>query len=650
MICASCGSEVAGAPKFCNKCGAPFTPATAEAAAATGATKVCPKCGAVNVAGAKFCKQDGYRFDTAQAAPQAAAPKPQAPPAPPPRPASPPPSRPQTAAPAPNQAAIPGSVVCPTCGTPNPPNARFCKKDGTALGAAAAKQAKPAEPTKSVDRVAEMAMGLSLEADPDSEPPRYVPPPPPPRPAPSVSQPIAAKPKIEVPKREPAIEDTGIHATGVRRSPRSKAAKLGLIAAVVVIAAAAAGLLYWKGILGNRADAVAENITTALNDKGFPGITVTVSPSWVATVSGVVVGQVKRDELLGIVQQDSNIKGVTDELTVRPGPGELEQQVGDALNARGFKTVTVTVGSDLVAMLTGTVDDPSLETVAVDTARGVAGLKDVQSAIKLSIAARQAALTQALATSGFDQVTAQIVDDNTVNVGGNVDSAEEKTKLVDLVSTTTGIATVNDLTQIVARAPVIDPGKVEADINKLLKKAGLANVAAVVDDKLNATLVGTVTRASDRDKAMKTARKVTAIKSLRSEIEVASAVVAAPVPQAPVENAALSAVKGQWVGKVDAGFLQVYNFRITINGGPLGQDVGTSLYGTDKSGCAGTLTLQEADGQNFTFTESNPHSGMLCPGDGTLKMQVGADGKAKFEWYRKKAPTKRYAKGSGTRG
>jgi hypothetical protein len=41
---------------------------------------------------------------------------------------------------------------------------------------------------------------------------------------------------------------------------------------------------------------------------------------------------------------------------------------------------------------------------------------------------------------------------------------------------------------------------------------------------------------------------------------------------------------------------------------------------------------------------------MLCPGDGTLKMLVGADGKAKFEWYRKKTPTKRYAKGSGARG
>ncbi|HZF17061.1 MAG TPA: BON domain-containing protein [Steroidobacteraceae bacterium] len=646
MICASCGAEVAGAPKFCNKCGAPFTPATAEAAAATGATKLCPKCGAVNVVSAKFCKQDGYRFDSGQAAPQAPAPKPQAPP-PPPRPAMPPPARPQSAAPAPSQAAIPGSVTCPTCGELNPPNARFCKKDGTSLAAAAAKQGKPADPAKPVDRVAEMAMGLSLAPDPDSEPDAA--PRPPPRPMPPVSRPIETKPKIEIPKPAPPVDDTGIHATGVRRPPRSKAARIGLIAAVVVVAAGAAVLLYWKGIVGNRAEAVAENITTALDEKGFPGITVRVSPDWVATVSGIVVGQVKRDELLGIVQQDSNIKGVTDELTVRPGPGELEQQVGDALTARGFNTVTVTVGADLVAMLKGTVDDPSLETVAMDTARGVAGLKDVQSAIKLSIAARQAALTAALAASGFDQATAQIVDESTVNVGGNVYSADEKTKLVDLVSTTTGIATVNDLSQVIERPQVVNPGKVEADINNLLKKAGLANVAAVVDDKLNATLVGTVTRGSDRDKAMKTARKVTAIKSLRSEIEVAGAVVAAPVPQAPAESAALSAVKGQWSGKVDAGFLQVYNFKITINGGPLGQDVGTSIYGTDKSACLGTLTLQEANGQSFTFTESIPHAGMLCPGDGTLKMQVGADGKAKFEWYRKKAPTKRYAKGSGAR-
>jgi osmotically-inducible protein OsmY/ribosomal protein L40E len=659
MICGSCGSEVPGSPKFCNKCGAAFTAAgAAPPAAPPGATKICPQCGAVNAATAKFCKKDGYDFDKAPAVAAPAAPRPQV--VPPPRPAAPPaPPRPQQTAPtATSQPAIPGSIACPTCGTLNPPNARFCKKDGTALGAAAAAPAAarpPVAPAAPPPRPTPRGIELSLADDPEPQPApppmAPAPPPPPPRPAPMATQPVEAKAKIEIPRPAPAPtpDETGVYPTGVHKRPRSKAAMFTVIGTVVVLAAAAVGYMYWKGILGNRAETVTESVLQSAREKGFDGLTLTIAPDWTATVSGTVVGDVRRDELLGIIQKNPNIKSVTDNLTVRPGPGDLEQQVGDALSSRGLKDVTVTVGDDLVAMLKGTVDDPALETVAVDTARAVNGLKDVQSAIKLSIAARQAALTAALASGGFAEAQAQIADENTVNIIGNVYSAEEKTKLIELVTATTGIATLNDTTQIIERPPVVNPGKVEADINKALKSAGLPDIAAVVDEQLNATLVGSVTRASDRDKAMRTARKITAIKSLRSEIEVASAAPAAAAPVPIGAGGAIIQAKGQWGGKISAGFLSTFPFVIIINGGPLGQDVGTSIYGSGQGVCAGTLTLTEASGTNFTFTENITRNGFNCPGGGTLKMQMTPDGKAKYEWYRPKNPSKRYATGVGVR-
>jgi hypothetical protein len=208
-----------------------------------------------------------------------------------------------------------------------------------------------------------------------------------------------------------------------------------------------------------------------------------------------------------------------------------------------------------------------------------------------------------------------------VNLSGNVYSADEKTRLVELVATSTGIATVNDTTQIIERPPVIDPGKVEADINKALKSAGLADIAAVVDEQLNATLVGSVTRASDRDKAMRTARKITAIKSLRSEIEVASAAPAAAAATPIGAGGAIIQAKGQWAG----------------------------IYGSGQGVCAGTLTLTDANGTTFTFNEQITRSGFNCPGGGTLKMQMTPDGKATYEWYRPKNPNKRYATGVGVR-
>lgn len=658
MICPSCRAEVPGTPKFCNKCGTPFTTVTAAAAPSAPApapTKVCPQCGALNAATARFCKLDGYKFDGAPAA--STSEKPQMPP-----PAAPVASRPLPSPPptAPVQATIPGSVPCPTCGTLNPPNAKFCKKDGTALGAVAAAPAAPRPPSfpsapaapvppPAVAKVPK-PIELALAPDPTEEPSL---------PERGPSQPIAAKPVVEdrrlqkapPPQDERRARQPDPAQTGVVE-PRAKRRPFVLVAVVLglLLAAGATGaFLYWKGFLGNRQESVAESLGLAAHDQGFDAVTIAVSKDWIATVGGSVTGGVKKDELLALIRQNTNIKGVIETLVVHPGADELGQQLSDALAARGFATVTATVGPDLIATLSGTVDDPSQATVALDTARGVAGLKDVQSAIKLSVNARQTALTQALAQGGFDQVTAQMVDDNTVNVAGNVYSQDDKQKLTQLVANTTGAATVNDTTQIIERPPVIDAAKVEAEINKVLQKAGFSTIAAVVDENLNATLVGTVARASDRDRAMKAARKVTSIKGLKSEIEVAGA--APPPPPAPAvqESMALNAIKGQWVGRIDTGLFG-YVFTLNITGGSVGQDIGSSAYGAGAKGmCGGTLTLNTASSPDFTFTDNLDRNSMMCPGGGVLKMKLSGDGKALLEWYRPRNPTRRYAKGVAER-
>jgi hypothetical protein len=98
---------------------------------------------------------------------------------------------------------------------------------------------------------------------------------------------------------------------------------------------------------------------------------------------------------------------------------------------------------------------------------------------------------------------------------------------------------------------------------------------------------------------------------------------------------------------VDTGLFG-YTFTLNITGGATGQDVGTSVYGSNNM-CSGSLTLAEASGSDFTFTERLDRTSMMCPGGGTLKMKLAGDGKAFFEWYRPKNPTKRYAKGSAVR-
>ena len=128
MNCTSCNTSLTGSPKFCPKCGAKVVAEQPKSEV----TKKCPQCGADNLASAKFCKVDGFRFDgdVSKAA--------------------------ETADPAPIAAPVAAAtmLVCSRCGTQNLPNAKFCKKDGVPLGetsgATAAVQEVTPPPLKSV--------------------------------------------------------------------------------------------------------------------------------------------------------------------------------------------------------------------------------------------------------------------------------------------------------------------------------------------------------------------------------------------------------------------------------------------------------------------------------------------------------------------
>lgn len=105
MQCTKCQANISDGVKFCPKCG---TPAQIMP---NNDTKNCPKCGMGNPVNAKFCKNDGYRFDSLATISG---------------------SSPTTHTNAKGKVA-PNRVTCPQCGTENSDNAKFCKKDGFAL-------------------------------------------------------------------------------------------------------------------------------------------------------------------------------------------------------------------------------------------------------------------------------------------------------------------------------------------------------------------------------------------------------------------------------------------------------------------------------------------------------------------------------------
>lgn len=108
------------------------------------ATKKCPKCGAENSLAAKFCKVDGYRFESST---------PDNPP-----PASTPPQEPIQPLIEAVAAEPQATKKCPQCGSENSPNAKFCKVDGYRFESTTPDTAPPAPtpPQKPIQPLAEV--------------------------------------------------------------------------------------------------------------------------------------------------------------------------------------------------------------------------------------------------------------------------------------------------------------------------------------------------------------------------------------------------------------------------------------------------------------------------------------------------------------
>ena len=201
MICHGCKAEVAGNPKFCPKCGSQFDVSTVQATA--------PPIQAM-----------------AEPAPAAVSVPPQ------------------------------DSVICPKCGTPNLPTARFCKTDGTPLWGGASSQ-QPAAP---------------LAAPPPA------------------SQPTA-------PRTHTAFQPVQ-HATSKSRKTILIVSMVG----VVMLTSGIGGYLYWAGYVGDRQGSVAQTLNSELSSKGLGSVKVTVNKEWKAAAEGLVASQAEKDQAMALLK------------------------------------------------------------------------------------------------------------------------------------------------------------------------------------------------------------------------------------------------------------------------------------------------------------------------------------------------------------
>jgi osmotically-inducible protein OsmY len=475
MICDSCKTEIKGTPKFCPKCGMKVEALQAQ----PDAIKRCPQCGAENALAAKFCKADGYRFDsdtsvtatpgtasnnalsntaattstTALRDPVTARPSEKA-----------------TAQVSPLNTSAPSvtnMIICSQCGTPNAANAKFCKKDGAALVVAS---------NVTADRpgIANVATKKATST------------PPPVRPSPPRPIPMKESPPIQT--RQPVT-------TISQAQPASSKSNVAIVVGVVAVVLAAGGGGYWyfaghtaktekvaeapptvpatssapaepipsAPLPPSQAEATSEmvsaGITTALADAGFSKtVQTTTDADLVVTLFGSVANEEEKKKVLALVKAVAGVRDVKDQLEVAQAPVAVPP-VANTVTPAKLLPPTAPIASP-----------PSFNATKA-----------------------QQDINRQFRDKGLSGVSIKVNADRSAVLHGTVNTAKEKEDAEVLVSASPELSGVRSMIQVSAVAPLapatIDPGKLEGDINRALRNGGASGVTAQVGDDLSVTLV-----------------------------------------------------------------------------------------------------------------------------------------------------------------
>lgn len=125
-------------------------------------------------------------------------------------------------------------------------------------------------------------------------------------------------------------------------------------------------------------------------------------------------------------------------------------------------------------------------------------------------------LDTAFKNRGLVNVYARVNNDLVATLRGTVNDPRDKMLASNIAESFTEIKEVKN--EILVTSPEIDPAKLEGDINRALRNAGLRGVTAEVNDNLEVTLKGSVRSNYEKEKAFEIAKKFKEAKRIRDVI------------------------------------------------------------------------------------------------------------------------------------
>ena len=473
MFCDKCKTTIPDTSKFCPKCGCKvFAEQPQEQK-----TVKCPQCGAENPLGAKFCKVDGFKL------------------------------QPTETGTATEKTSGNGTLICPTCGTENPITAKFCKKDGTPLPKSEVTSSKSEAAQTQTIPESKFPGERSSELSSTIKCPRC-----------GTENPVASKfcKKDGAPLAvgRPNDIDAGAATTGPAKEPEKKHNLPGAsstaadirenrskrwifttaIAVFVVLCAGGTGALYYFGFIGMNPSRVQKIINSDLLSKGF-SVSVTVDDRWIARIEGTVSADSDKQIALDMVRSNKYVKDVVDNM-VPPAPVEPPPQPPEEL-----KPVEEIPASP--------VEEPKTPLSSTPSA-GVG--KPSVSPIQATPNTIRNSATSSLKKKGLRNVYLEVNEDMRGVLKGYVYSPEDKASALKIAKAQKGLRSVDDNIEVrqppIPKAQVapIDPAKLEGEINRAIRNAGISGVTAEVKDDMSVVLKGSVRGNDEKQRAIELAK------------------------------------------------------------------------------------------------------------------------------------------------
>jgi osmotically-inducible protein OsmY/ribosomal protein L40E len=123
-----------------------------------------------------------------------------------------------------------------------------------------------------------------------------------------------------------------------------------------------------------------------------------------------------------------------------------------------------------------------------------------------------------LKEKGVGTISIKIDPDMKGIARGQVNDEATKARGLEIVATYKQLKKVDDRIHVKPQETKVDPAKIEGELNRAFRSAGIGSVTAEVDDTMMATLKGTVQSKQDQEKALSIAKSFRVLQSYKNII------------------------------------------------------------------------------------------------------------------------------------